>query len=115
MGGYAQATTNEAGLRLMVGMDLYGMKVEPTGKRIDVWKLQSKPYFLKQDNPNLKDLLYSYNKFEQLVRFAISEGHDLREPVLMRKGASHQRLQVGKKEYLKQSYRFYQRDVVGDD
>jgi len=115
MGNYAQATTNAAGLRLMAGMDLYGMKVEPTGKRIDVWDLQSKPYFLKQDNPNLRDLLYSYNKFEQLVRFAISEGHDLWEPVLMRKGASHQRLQVGKKEYLKQSYRFYQRDVVGED
>tara|TARA_R110000796_G_C14259301_1_gene399722 strand:+ start:117 stop:461 length:345 start_codon:yes stop_codon:yes gene_type:complete len=114
MGGYAQATTNGAGLRLIAGMDLWGMKIQATGKRIDVWKLQSSPY-LKGQKLVLGDLLGLVGKFDQLARFAVSEGHDLREPVLMRKGASHQRLQVGEKEYLKQSYRFYQRDVAGED
>jgi hypothetical protein len=73
MGGYAQATTNGDGLRLIAGMDLWGMKIQDTGKRIDVWKLQSSPYL---------------------------EG---------------QKLVLGEKEYLKQSYRFYQRDVAGED
>tara|TARA_R110000765_G_scaffold425311_1_gene538031 strand:- start:71 stop:409 length:339 start_codon:yes stop_codon:yes gene_type:complete len=112
MGGYAQATTNGAGLRLISGMDLWGMKIQETGNRIDVWKLQSR---LLPTGQKLGDLLGPVEKFDQLARLAVSEGHGLREPVLMRKGASHQRLQVGKKEYLKQSYRFYSRNVVGED
>jgi hypothetical protein len=112
MAGYAQATTNAAGLRLYGGMDLYGMKVESTGKRIDVWSLQSNAFFLKKNKPVLGDLLHSNGKFDQLARFAVNEGHGLREPIFMQKGASHKRLQVSGTEYLQQSYRFYQRDAA---
>lgn len=117
--GYAQATTNGAGLRLFAGMDLSGMKIQSCGKRIDVWNLQSDAYYIKKENPVLGDLLHikknSGGIFGQLAQFAVEQGHDLRSPVLMRKGASHQRLQVGKKLYLRQTYRFYQRAVAGEN
>lgn len=109
MSGFAQAITNGIGGRLIMGFDLSSMKAEPMIGRVDVWNWQSDPY-LRGKKLVLGDLLGSEGKFDRLARFAVSEGHDLREPVLMRKGVSHKRLQVGRKEYLQQSYRFYQRD-----
>tara|TARA_R110000764_G_scaffold236692_1_gene332158 strand:+ start:407 stop:754 length:348 start_codon:yes stop_codon:yes gene_type:complete len=107
MSGFAQAITNGIGGRLIMGLDLSNMKAEPIAKRVDVWNWQSDPYL---GGKILGDLLGSEGKFDRLARFAVSEGHDLREPVLMRKGVSHKRLEVCGKEYLLQSYRFYQRD-----
>lgn len=109
MSRFAQAITNGTGDRLMYGLDLSNIKAEPITKRVDVWDWQSSPY-LERQRWVLGDLLGPDGKFDQLARFAASEGHNLREPVLMRKGVSHKRLQVGGKEYLQQSYRFYEQD-----
>jgi len=120
MGNFAQATTGSSGLRLLHGFDPSGMRTSETGKRIDVWAIETskrnvhywktvkgKRIKMTKSNPRLGDL--SDTRFQILANHAIHDGVLLTEPVELEVGSRVMRLKVNGKAYLLCSGRVYKR------
>jgi hypothetical protein len=121
MGGFAQATTNSHGNQLIMGIDLSDLRTESTATKKDVWSWWSEecsPHTIVKGKkvynyrPVLGDIMSG--PFYRLAILAQEDGHGLRQPVILRKGSTVKRMAIGKKEYLLQGYRIYQRDLDFD-
>ena len=120
MGNFAQATTGSTGLRLVHGFDTSGMRNSETGRRIDVWAIETskqnvhywktvkgKRIKMTKSNPRLGDL--SDTRFQILANHAIHDGVLLTAPVELAVGSRVIRLTVNGKTYLLSSGRVYKR------
>lgn len=120
MGNFAQATTGSNGLRLVHGFDTSGMRNSETGRRIDVWAIETskrdvhywknvkgKKTKMTNPNPRLGDL--SDTRFQILANHAIHDGVLLTEPVELEVGSRVIRLKVNGKTYLLSGGRVYKR------
>jgi len=116
-----QATTGSNGLRLVHGFDTSRMRNTETGRRIDVWAVETNKFALyywvtvqgtrmKQyrNDPKLGDLYDT--RFQVLANHAIRDGFTLTTPVKLRIGSRVMRLTVGEKSYLLSGGRIYERE-----
>ena len=116
----AQATTGSNGLRLVHGFDTSGMRNSETGRRIDVWAIETSKrdvYYWKtvkgkrikmtKPNPRLGDL--NDTRFQILANHAIHDGVLLTESVALEVGSRVIRLTVNGKTYLLSGGRVYKR------
>lgn len=120
MGNFAQATTGSNGLRLVAGFDTSGMRAAETGRRIDVWAIETskqnvhywktvkgKRIKMIKSNPKLGGL--TDTRFQILANHAVHDGVLLTEPVELEVGSRVIRLKVNGKTYLLSGGRVYKR------